>query len=185
MTRIGNVPLTMSANTLTWRVDFTDSENHERTIKEYQIYSSADGANLTRIGTVQFGTGVHSLDVGPSGPTSRTQFYVRAVGQSNIQNFMSAPICYNSSQCIQISASAPVDYDAVSSPVHIGASATAAFSSVTKMEVYVDGALAFTANGASSLNTDVAMASGERFVSIKAWTATGDSFTRYRHVYVR
>jgi hypothetical protein len=183
---IGNIPLTMSGTTLSWRVDFTDSTDHERTIQEYQIFSSTDGDALTRIGTVLYGTGVHSFDVGPSGPTSRTQFYVKALGKSNIQNFMSAPVCYNSSGCVKITVNQPGDYVNLGSSMLVNATATGSTSeTITSMQVYVGGTLKNTTNG-NSLNVTIPMTTGEYLVGIKAWTSTGNyNYQLFRNVYIK
>jgi PKD repeat protein len=82
----------VSGNTLSW----TAAGAGEQTVHDYTIFVSIDGQNLMKLKSV--GPTTHSLDLASFGFVPGTYiFYVKAIGHPSIQNQISNPIKYSTS----------------------------------------------------------------------------------------
>ena len=82
---------------------------------------------------------------------------------------------------VTVTVAMPANNATVTSPVNIVASATtnASGASVTGWHIYVDSVDSYANAGpTSSINTNVAMASGDHTVIVRAWYSTGACSTR-------
>src|SRR5437879_3326778 len=86
----------VSGSTLSWNPSFSSSNGSESTVKNYSIYDSSDGQNLTQVASIASGT--HSIDLNTLNlaPGNHTLF-VQAVGLPSIQNHITDPVFYSSS----------------------------------------------------------------------------------------
>jgi PKD repeat protein len=82
----------MGGAALTWSI--TGQEN---TIHHYNVFISADGTNLMKLGEVPAGT--HSYDLGQFhlDPAATYALFVQAYGQASLKNQMSEPVSYTPS----------------------------------------------------------------------------------------
>ena len=81
-----------------------------------------------------------------------------------------------------VSVSSPSSGSTVGSPAHFVASATSG-APITGMKIYVDGSSKYS-TGSNKIDTYLSLASGSRFVVIKAWDSTGASFSSTRTINV-
>ncbi|MCU1310091.1 MAG: hypothetical protein JWO20_1216 [Candidatus Angelobacter sp.] len=86
----------VSGSTLSWTPAFSAPDGTESTVKNYSVYDSTDGQNLTAVASVASGT--HSIDLNTLNlaPGNHTLF-VQAVGLPSIQNHITDPVSYSSS----------------------------------------------------------------------------------------
>jgi hypothetical protein len=67
------------------------------------------------------------------------------------------------------------------SPLHVVAKATDTAHPITAIQIYVDGQLK-SSTKAASLDTTVALPTGDHLLSVKAWDSSGKNFRSVRHV---
>lgn len=86
----------MAGKNLQWSLNFSAAAGSENTVSGYEVYSSTNPNNLTKLATVPPGT--HSINLSQfTSLTTGTNYtmYVKAVGQPSILNKMSNGVKYN------------------------------------------------------------------------------------------
>jgi len=106
-TGIGNclsLTASVSGSTLSWTPSFSSPDGTESTVKNYTVYDSSDGQNLTTKASVASGT--HSIDLNTLNltPGNHTLF-VQAVGLPSFQNHITDPVFYTSAGSPTVSVS--------------------------------------------------------------------------------
>ncbi len=81
-----------------------------------------------------------------------------------------------------VSVSSPASGSTVGSPVHFVASATSG-APITGMKLYVDGVSKY-ATSSNKIDTSISLASGSRYIVIRAWDSTGAYFSSTRTINV-
>ena len=135
-----------------------------KTVSIMQLY--VDGVKQSEVlaktldTSVTLGAGTHRL-------TAQIKDSSGAITKSSI----SVTAFSSSSPGTTVSITSPLNGETVSSPVQVNATATSG-TTVSYLQVYVDGALKLTVNG-NKLSTPIAMVSGARRVTVQAKDATG------------
>jgi PKD repeat protein len=157
----------MNGTSLNWILN-----GQENTVDHFTVFISADGVNLMPLADLP--SGARSLEISAFDfmPGSYS-LYVKAVGKPSLTNKMSEATSFTVQVVRNVNVATPFDGATVASPVRIAASATSSYT-VTAMQVYVDGVLAYQGN-AASMDTKLTMQPGTRSVSVKAWDSMGGS----------
>jgi hypothetical protein len=84
----------VSGSTLSWTLKFSSSAGSESTVHHYLVFDSTSTTTLVQLATVYPGT--HYLNLGKySLAAGKHVLYIKAVGQSSIQDHMSNSVVYN------------------------------------------------------------------------------------------
>lgn len=100
----------------------------------------------------------------------------------NIRNILFFTAALAVSAAAQVNITSPAEGATVGSPTSIVATASST-TTVTAMQIYVDNVLQYKVSG-STLNTSLPLASGGRYIVVKAWKSDGTSMTSSRKVTV-
>jgi phospholipase C len=107
--------------------------------------------------------------------SSRMAVFFIALTISVFSGYASAQSCTPKTQNPSVTVCSPtVNSIAAISPVHVLASSTDTYT-VTTMQVYVDSSLVYQVN-ASTVNTYIALTTGNHLVTVQGWDTTGRTF---------
>ncbi|HUQ50220.1 MAG TPA: PKD domain-containing protein [Terriglobales bacterium] len=160
-----SVNAAVSGSMLNWSISGSES-----VLDHFTVYISADGVNLMPVMDVPASS--RNLEMGSFGfNPAAYKVYVKAVAKSSLTNAISGGVDYMVANVTKVTISTPFNGATVTSPVRIAAVGESGYP-VTAMQVYVDGVLAHQTN-TSSLDVNLTMLSGARYVAVKAWDSSG------------
>jgi len=157
-----NISAGVNGNTLMWSVP------SESTLDHYTVYISADGMNLMSLG--DFYPGTHMLDLSQFNfaPGSYA-IYVQAVGAPSIKNQMSPAAMYTvHGQVVTVTIATPYNGQSAGPATNLQAQASSPNGKITEYQIYLDGTLVRTLQGAPSFQWWVSTSMGVHHFQVKA-----------------
>jgi len=163
-----SVSAAMNGTRLEWTLN-----GAENTVAHFVVFVSVDGAGLMPLAELPVSS--RSLEIGgfDLNPGSY-QLYVKAVGKPTLTNKMSNAAAFTVEPVRTMTITTPFDGATVTSPVRIVATGASSYP-VTATQVYVDGVLVHNA-ATASIDVQLPMQPGPRFVAVKGWDNAGGSF---------
>jgi hypothetical protein len=161
-----SVSASVNGSTLVWTVP------SESTLDHYTAYISADGVNLMSLG--DFYVGTHTLDLSQFNfAPGSYQVFVQAIGKPSIKNQMSPAAVYTiNGQVPTVTITTPYNGQDAGPATNLQAQASSPNGRITEYQIYLDGTLVQTLQGAPSFQAWVSTSMGVHHFMVKAEDVT-------------
>jgi hypothetical protein len=175
----GTATALVSGTTLNFSPQGTGSES--ATVDHYRVFVSSDGSNLMKLTDMPVGSRSLNLGSYSFGPGTY-YFFVKMWGRASIRNKMSGSVKYT---VTGVAIKSPQAGATVSNSVHVAATATAVWTPVKVMQIYLDGVKVYEVLNSSTLDHYITASSGKwHQIVVQAYDTNYYHFNSSISVYV-